>query len=146
MKSLHINIINALFNFAVKVGWLEARIMNNDGCNNLSQNLSPVDLFFMGWRLLFSEIFWFLKSRFSLWEIRQLKKRLVLEKTRLGHLVLDMAGRTGSLDVKNEQLSLAIGQADLLQEEIIHLKKELLVRRKIFVEKRRYKYLQNRQD
>lgn len=120
--------------------------MNNDGCKNISQNLRPVDLFFMGWRLLFSEIFWFLKSRFSLWEIRQLKKRLALEKTRLGHLVLDMAGRTGKLDVKNEQLSLALGQTGLLREEIIHLEKELSARRKIFIEKRRYKYLQNRQD
>ncbi|MFN2268400.1 MAG: hypothetical protein ABR542_05505 [Desulfonatronovibrio sp.] len=119
--------------------------MNNDGCKGMSQNLRPIDLFFIGWKLLFSEISWFLKSRFSLWEIRQLKKRLVLEKTRLGHLIMDMAARTGSLDVKNEQLSLALGQADLLREEIIHLKKELSVRRKIFIEKRRYKYLQNRQ-
>lgn len=120
--------------------------MNNDGCKNMSQNLKPVDLFFMGWRLLFSEIFWFLKSRFSLWEIRQLKKRLVREKTRIGNLVLDMADGTGSLDIKDEQLSLTIGQADLLQEEIIHLQKELSARREIFVEKRRYKYLQNRED
>ncbi len=109
-----------------------------------TQCLGPFELFVVGWRLIFSEIFWFFKSRCRLWEIRQLKKRLDTEYMRLGREVRQQTSENRhSLDLKKPGLDLTLGQIDLLQEEVAYLKKAMQAERDIFVEKRRQKYLKN---
>ncbi len=109
------------------------------------QSLGPFELFVVGWKLIVSEAFWFLKSGCRVWEMRQLKKRLDVENISLGRLIQKKAGENRhSLDLMNPEVDLALGQIDLLREEIAYLKKEMQAERDIFVENRMQKYLKKR--
>ncbi|MFO7727892.1 MAG: hypothetical protein R6X11_06155 [Desulfonatronovibrio sp.] len=106
------------------------------------QGLGPFELFPAGWKLILSETGWFLKSRFRLWEIRQLDKRLNMEKITLAEQILRKnSANEQTLDLKDPDIELALGQVALLEEEISYLLEEIKAKRDIFVEKRRRKYL-----
>ena len=118
------------------------------GCQGVNQGqfLGPWEIFPVAWKLIFSEMLWFFKSRIGLWEIRQLKKRVAAEKARLGGLVEMKAGEdSGKLDLTDPELDLTLGQLRLINEEIAYLRKQMQARRDIFVENRRHKYLQKRE-
>ena len=107
--------------------------------------LGPFELFLVGWRLIFSEMLWFFKTRWPLWEIRQLKKRLNKEICRLGALVRNKTENSRDmLDLKDPELDLALGQLELMEDEIASLYSELEAKRARFVEERREKYTKNK--
>ena len=111
-------------------------------CTSRMQTLGPFELFPVGWKLIFSEIVWFLKSRCRVWEVRQLKKRLKLENITLAELVQKKALEDAQvIDLKDPEIDLSMGQIQLLREEILYLQKEMQTRRDVFVEKRKQKYL-----
>ena len=108
------------------------------------QTLGPFELFPVGWKLIFSEIVWFLKSRCQIWEVRQLNKRLKLENIALAELVQKRAIEDEQvIDLKDPEIKLSLGQIQLLREEVLYLQKEMQSRRDVFVEKRKQKYLKN---
>ncbi len=111
-------------------------------CKSGEQSLGPFELFLVGWKLILSETIWFLKSRGRIWESKQLKKRLKVENIRLAELVQKKAEENKySLDLMDPEVELALGQIDLLKEEIIYLENEFRTKRNIFVENRKQKYL-----
>ncbi|MFP4109466.1 MAG: hypothetical protein ACOCPS_00160 [Desulfonatronovibrio sp.] len=120
-------------------------IMRNQNLTSRSidPGLGPFELFVVGWRLILSEMGWFLKIRFRFWEIRQLDKRLNKEKINLAEQVQGkISGSKQVLDLKDPDIELTLGQVALLEEEISYLLEEIKAKRKIFVEKRRRKYLE----
>ncbi|MFP4398526.1 MAG: hypothetical protein ACLFPK_00290 [Desulfonatronovibrio sp.] len=120
-------------------------IMRNQNLTSRSidPGLGPFELFVVGWRLILSEMGWFLKIRFRFWEIRQLDKRLNKEKINLAEQVQGkISGSKQVLDLKDPDIELTLGQVALLEEEISSLLEEIKAKRKIFVEKRRRKYLE----
>lgn len=108
------------------------------------QELGPFELFIVGWRLILSEMGWCLKSRFRLWEVRQLDKRLNKEKIALADQIQrKISGKEHTLDLKDRDIELTLVQVTLLEEEISYLLEQIKARRDIFVEKRRRKYLKS---
>lgn len=115
-------------------------------CKSPGQSLGPFELFVVGWKLIISELFWFLSTRFRVWEMRQLRKRLNIENIRLARLVRKKAAENRlSLDLTDPEIDLALGQVELLREEIVYLKMEMQAKRGIFVESRKQKYLKNQE-
>ncbi|MFP4083295.1 MAG: hypothetical protein ACLFT1_01965 [Desulfonatronovibrio sp.] len=120
-------------------------IMRNQNLTSRSidPGLGPFELFVVGWRLILSEMGWFLKIRFRFWEIRQLDKRLNKEKINLAEQVQGkISGSKQVLDLKDPDIELTLGQIAILEEEISCLLEEITAKRAIFVEKRRRKYLE----
>ncbi len=104
--------------------------------------LNPWQLFLVGWRLILSEIGWNFTRMFRQWEIRQMKKRLDQEKLKLAEAVMSgTSGRQETLNLKETDLDLVLGQVSFLEEEITHLENELTAKRKAFLENRKSRYL-----
>ncbi len=104
--------------------------------------LDPWQLFTIAWRLIFSEIRWNFIRLWHQWEINQLKKRLDQEKLRLAEVICSRRNvKNKYLDLKDPDLDLVLGQIFFLEEEIAHLRKELEVKRQIYVENRMIKYM-----
>lgn len=112
---------------------------------NMEQGLGPFELFGVGWKLMLSEAFWSFKRACRCWEIRQLGKRLDQEDIRLGRLIRKKVQENRSgLDIRDPEIDLALGQVDLLKEEIAYLNMQMQAEREIFVENRKQKYLKNK--
>lgn len=112
---------------------------------NMEQGLGPFELFRVGWKLMLSEAFWSFKRACRCWEIRQLAKRLDQEDIRLGRLIRKKVQENRSaLDIRDLEIDLALGQVDLLKEEIAYLNMQMQAEREIFVENRKQKYLKNK--
>ncbi|MFW6005109.1 MAG: hypothetical protein ACOCPN_01405 [Desulfonatronovibrionaceae bacterium] len=103
--------------------------------------LGPFQLFGAGFRLILSELGWSFINRFKLWEIRQLQKHLHCREQMLGKLVLASGNGPGLEIADSSEAKLMIGQAALLHEEIEQLRQELEFRRRMFVEARKKRYL-----
>ncbi|WP_291321878.1 hypothetical protein [Desulfonatronospira sp.] len=104
--------------------------------------MNPLQLFLVGWRLIVSEIRWNAIRLFRQWEIHQLKKRLDHEKQRLGEAISSRTSRQqDSVNLKDPEMELVLGQVSFLEEEIANLENELQVKRKAFLDNRRSRYL-----
>jgi len=106
---------------------------------NVNENveLSFLEAFTLGIKVIFSEIHWHLLRGLRLWEIKQLKRRLENEYQKMGQL----SRKESETQEFESQKELCNNQIEFLEKEIEFLEKELEKLHNDIISKRRQKWV-----
>lgn len=103
------------------------------------QELSIAQAVPMGFKVLFSEIYWQILRGLRNWEIKQMRSRLSKEYEKLGKLLESNAAGTSDSDRQSE-IDLCRKQVDFLSREVEHLQTQLQNLRRDIIARRRKKW------
>ena len=104
---------------------------------NENVELSFLEAFTLGIRVIISEIHWQLLRGLRVWEIKQLKRRLEKEYQKMGQL----SRQAEENPETQSQKELCNNQIEFLEKEIDFLEKELEKLRKDIISRRRQKWV-----
>lgn len=119
------------------------------GINADAPRRGIISNFYLGIRVIFSELSWLGLKGLRAWELQQLKKRLAQEHTALGIAVAaDLKGREPEYDLGRkvelpalgDDSVLAMKQVRFLETEIAHLRSERQTMRQQFEARLRRKF------
>ena len=93
----------------------------------------------IGFKVIFSEIYWQILRGLRNWEIKQMRSRLSKEYEKLGKLLESHAAGTSDSDRQSE-IDLCRKQIDFLSREVEHLQTQLQNLRRDIIARRRKKW------